>query len=53
MDLPTFQSYMGERNILNFGVLEISQADILEIIKKIHRGKASGPFSVPYTKKLW
>ena len=43
----TFQSYMGERNGLGFHVLEVSQTDILEIIKKMHRGKASGPFSIP------
>ena len=38
---------MGERNGIGFHVLEVSQTDILEIIKKMQRGKAYGPFSIP------
>ena len=43
----TFHSYMGEKNGTNFHVLDITQTDILEIIKNMHRGKSAGPFSVP------
>ena len=39
----TYQSYMDGRNVTNFHISEVSQTDILEIIKKNEQGKSIWP----------
>ena len=43
----SFSSYLGERKNFSFRVNNVTEDDVVMIIKNLSKGKASGPFSIP------